>query len=303
MHRETEGREPERPIAAPSVLGRGLGAELRRLREAAGLAAQAAGAACGISETALRQLEAGHLTVPRPTLVELLDCYGVSDDDRRAELLALADRAAGPGWWQAYADILPPVLETYLRLEQASYRIRSYAPDAVPRLLQTRDYAAATIGSTFEKFGTTHLGITRDADVDRQVELRMMRQRVLDTPDGPTVWALVDEAALWSPVGDRNVVAAQLTHLLEVVERPKVVVQVIPDRRRHAAAASNPFILMRFAQRHLTDVAYVEQTTRPLYLDRRADVDHHTILMDRLLARAEHPAATPSILRRIRAEL
>jgi hypothetical protein len=96
------------------------------------------------------------------------------------------------------------------------------------------------------------------------------------------------------------VARAQLTHLLEMIERPRVTLQVVPVGPTRPVAADAPVTLMRFAQPYLPDVVYVEQLTRPLYLERRSDVDHYTILLDRLVARAERPSRTSAILSRIR---
>jgi Domain of unknown function (DUF5753) len=59
---------------------------------------------------------------------------------------------------------------------------------------------------------------------------------------------------------------------------------------RHAAAGG-PFTILRFAERDLPDVVYLEQLTSALYLDKREDVDHYRVVMDRLCSDVE-PATT-----------
>jgi transcriptional regulator with XRE-family HTH domain len=281
------------------VLGRGLGGELRRRRERAGLSAEAAAEACGAPVSVVEELESGRVGVSPRALADLLSGYGVADEAERVELLLLAERATGPGWWRPYADIVTRQYETYLRLEGAASLIRSYDPHVVPRLLQTREYAAATIRLGFSRLGTTHLGITRPEDVERQIDIRMRRQELLDAPDGPILWAVVEEAALRLGVGDPEVSRAQLTHLMEMVGRPRVSVQVVPAGPA-GPVADTPFTLMRFAQGYLPDIAYIEQMTRPLYLEKRSDVDHYSVLMERLVERAERPTRTSAILSAIR---
>jgi transcriptional regulator with XRE-family HTH domain len=294
---------PRDPARSASVLGRGLGRELARHRERAGLTRELAARAGGVPATTIEQLEAGRLAVGRRTLADLLTRYGVLDEDERADLLAVARRAADPGWWHAFTDIVPQQYETYLRLEQAASVIRSYDPHVVPRLLQTREYATATVRLAFARLGTTHLGITRTRDVDRQIDIRMHRQRLLDAPDGPTLWATVDESVLRRPAGGPGVARAQLTHLLEITERPRVVLQVLRAGPAAPITPIAPLTLMRFAQPYLPDVGFVEQTTRPLCLEKRSDVEHYSMVMDRLAARAEPATRTPTILAGIRADL
>jgi hypothetical protein len=291
---------PHDPVRSPSLLARGLGRELARHRDRAGLTPEMAARAGGVPAVAIEQLEAGRGAVDRRTLADLLTRYGVLDEGERADLLAVARRAADPGWWQGFTDIVSQQYESYLRLEQAASLIRSYDPHVVPRLLQTRAYATATVRLAFARFGTTHLGITRTRDVDRQIDIRMHRQRLLEAPDGPTLWATVDESALRRPAGGPEVSRAQLTHLLEITERSRVVLQVLRAGPAGPIAATAPLTIMRFPQSYLPDVAFVEQTTRPLRLEKRPDVEHYTMVMDRLAARAEPATRTPAILAAIR---
>src|SRR5204862_354923 len=81
--------------------------------------------AAGLPATTIGQLETGRGAVHRRTLADLLTRYGVLDEDERADLLSVARRAADPGWWHAFTDIVPQQYESYLRLEQAASVIRS----------------------------------------------------------------------------------------------------------------------------------------------------------------------------------
>jgi len=48
------------------------------------------------------------------------------------------------------------------------------------------------------------------------------------------------------------------------------------------------------------DIVYLEQLTSALYLDRRADVEHYAVVMDRLCAQIEPPERTPALLDALR---
>jgi hypothetical protein len=56
----------------------------------------------------------------------------------------------------------------------------------------------------------------------------MERQTILDRPDAPSLWVIVDEGVLRRRVGSAKIMHDQLTHLADVADRPKVTVQVIP---------------------------------------------------------------------------
>jgi transcriptional regulator with XRE-family HTH domain len=291
-HDLTTTPAPKGPATGPTVLRIGLGGALRRKREAAGVSRERAGEVIRASPAKISRLELGRVGFKERDVADLLTAYGVHEPAERAEFLDLARQANTPGWWHRYSDLLPAWFETYLGLEQAASVIRNYELQFVPGLLQTRDYARAVI----------LLGHTDPVEVERRVELRMQRQELLDGPNAPTLWAVIDEAALrrWLLGSAQN--RAQLTHLIEMNERPNISLQVAPFSYGGHAAAGGPFAILRFAEPDLPDIVYLEQLTSALYLDKRADVEHYAAVMDRLCAQVEPPGRTADILTAIRAE-
>jgi transcriptional regulator with XRE-family HTH domain len=286
-------QDDARTGTGPTALRIALGGQLRRRREAAGVSREAAGEAIRASAAKISRLELGRVGFKERDVVDLLALYGVVRGDDLAEFLALARRANEPGWWQRYHDLLPGWAETYIGLEQAASLIRTYEVQFVPGLLQTADYAREV----------TRLGHDDAREVDRRVELRMRRQSLLDDPDGPVLWAVVDEAALRRPLAGPELSRAQLDHLLELSERPRVRLQVAPFHFGGHAAAGGPFTILRFAEPDLPDIVYLEQLTSALYLDKRSDVEQYAQVMDRLCAQIEPVDRTAAILGKIRAEL
>ena len=124
-------------------------------------------------------------------VADLLSLYGVTDEAERDKLLALARAASAPGWWQQYSDVLPRWLELYIGLEKAASVIRTYEVQFVHGLMQTEDYARAVI-----LISNAHASAE---EIERRVNLRMERQRLLIQPDAPELWAVLDEAALRGP--------------------------------------------------------------------------------------------------------
>ena len=84
-----------------------------------------------------------------------------------------------------------------------------------------------------------------------------------------------------------------------MTELPNVTLQIVPFQRGGHAAAGGPFSILRFAERDLPDVVYLEQLTSALYLDKREDVDHYLMVMERLCIEAATPAATAKAIRAI----
>jgi len=273
--------------SSPTVLRILLGAQLRRLREAKRLSAEEAGNAIRASYSKISRLETGRVGFKDRDIVDLLTCYGVTDEKEREALRDLAIRATAPGWWHEYADVLPIWFEEYVGLEEAASQIRAYEVQFVPGLLQTEDYARAVI----------MLAYSNPKEINRRVRLRMARQAILTRQDPPSLWAVLDEALLRRPIGGSGVMRAQLKHLIEMSQRPNVTVHVVPFKAGGHAAAGGPFSVLRFAEYDLPDVVYLEQLSSAQYLDKQDVVDRYLAVMERLRIEALTPAASAAALR------
>jgi len=269
----------------PTVLRIALGGQLRDLRVKKGITREAAGDAIRGSHAKISRLELGRTGFKERDIRDLLTLYGVSDAEERERFLDLARQANEPGWWHRYSDLLPSWFGTYLGLEQAASKIRTYEAHLVPGLLQTPEYARAVMSLGYE-----------DADMDRRVQVRIRRQEVLRRADPPTVWAIIDEAALHRPVGGSRVHREQMEHLIELAELPNVTIQVLPYSAGEHAAAGSSFSILRFAEAELPDIVYLEHLTSALYLDRRQDLALYLSVMDRLSVQAESPGESLKIL-------
>lgn len=275
----------------PTALRMLLGAHLRRLREAQGVTREAAGWEIRASESKISRMELGKVSFKERDIADLLSLYGVDDDEEREGLLELARHANTPGWWHREGDILPSWFQSYLGMEAAASLIRTYEIQFVPGLLQTADYARAVI--------MLGHGTAPRREIDRRVDLRMKRQEVLTRKNPPTLWVVVDEAALRRPIGGPSVMAGQITALIEATKMPNVRLQVLPFASGGHAAAGGSFSILRFPEADLADVVYVEQLTSALYLDKREDVEHYAATMELVCIQAEPPARTPEILEEI----
>jgi transcriptional regulator with XRE-family HTH domain len=285
----------EEPRGGPTVLRIMLGTQLRRLREASGITPDQAGYEIRGSRSKISRIEHGRVGFKERDVEDLLTLYGVTDEQVRAGMLALARQANTPGWWAKYSDILPDWFEPYLGLEMAASLIRAFELQWVHGLFQTEDYARAV--------ATLGYGPMAADETERRVSLRMRRQEVLTGSDPPRVWFVIDEAALRRPIGGRQVMRAQLKRLLDAAALPHITIQVVPFRRGGHAAAGGSFTILRFAAPDLPDVVYLEQLTSALYLDDRRDVDHYMEVMNRLSAEAHTPVATTRFLKDVIGEI
>jgi hypothetical protein len=171
------GQEEAPPEA--TVLRMLLGAQLRRLRETAGIPAEKAGFEIRASRSKISRMETGRVGLKVRDVEDLLTLYGVTSAPQRAKVIALARRSRAPEWWAKYNDILPDWFETYLGLESAATSIRSFEMQFVPGLFQTEDYARAV----------TTLGhrAARVDEIERRVGLRLKRQELLARAQPPRI--------------------------------------------------------------------------------------------------------------------
>jgi transcriptional regulator with XRE-family HTH domain len=285
------GLVADQPRGGPTVLRMLLGIQLRRLREAKGISPEKAGYEIRASRSKISRVEHGRVGFKERDVADLLTLYGVTDEKERERMLTLAQHANNQGWWAKYDDILPDWFESYVGLEQATSLIRTYELQFVPGLFQSEDYAR----------GVTILGhrSASPREIERRVSLRMHRQELLYVEEPPRIWAVIDESALRRPVGGRDVMRAQLKHLIEVSQLPHVTLQVMPFSQGGHPAAGGSFTILRFAEPDLPDIVYIEQLTSALYLDRRDEADNYMEVMNRLSAEADTPADTASLLNKI----
>ncbi|MBG0832818.1 helix-turn-helix domain-containing protein [Planomonospora sp. ID67723] len=277
--------------SGPTALRILLGSQLRRLREDRGLTREEAGHRIRGSESKISRMELGRVGLRERDVADLLTLYGVDDEGARAAVMDLLNRANEPGWWHRFNDLLPGWFQTYVGLEEAASRIRTYEVQFVPGLLQTKEYARAVITA-----GSA--GIAPE-EISRRVDLRLERQRILERPDGPFFWAVIDEAALRRPIGGADVMRAQLEHLMDLMRQPNITIQVMPFSFGGHSAEGGAFSVLRFQDSELPDVVYVEQLASALYLDKREDVDRYSEVMERLCAVSTTPDETVDALRRI----
>jgi hypothetical protein len=210
----------------------------------------------------------------------LLELYGVTGPERDG-LIRLAREARQPGWWHSFRDVLPNPYEVFIGLEAGAASIRNFEPVVVPGLLQTDEYARQ-----MSRGGPRELD---REDIERRVQVRMERQRIVTREDRPRLWAVIDEAVIRRVVGGPEVIAEQLRHLIECAEHGKTTLQVVPFSAGAHAGTTGPFIILDFPEPTDPSVVYVETLAGDLYLEERADVDRYTLAFDRLLAAALHP--------------
>jgi transcriptional regulator with XRE-family HTH domain len=266
----------------PTVLRLLLGIQLRKLRDERHISAKDAAKAIRASESKISRMELGRNAIREIDVLDLLTFYGVE----RAEceqLAALAEQSGRPGWWHRYSDILPEWFQSYIGMEDGAHQIRVYEPQLVPGLLQTEEYAAAVFSLCDFPIGES----------ERHVVVRKERQRRFR--EGKLrLWVIMDETALRRPVPGYEGQLNQLRYLQSLIGTSKLTLQVIRENVAHATPGS--FSILRFGERDLPDVAYVENLAGAIYIDKQTDVDRYLLAMERLSVVACQPRETYDVI-------
>jgi transcriptional regulator with XRE-family HTH domain len=265
-----------------------LGAQLRRLRESAGVTRDDAGYHIRASGSKISRMELGRVSFKERDVTDLLEFYGVTDPTEREKLVQLTKEANATPWYQKYQDVVPDWFHVFVGLEEAAQLIRVYEVQFVPGLLQTEEYARAVILQGAP-------GLDPD-EVERRVALRMGRQKLLTRENPPRYWVIMDEAALRRPMGGRDVHVGQIERLIDLVGEPNITIQVMPFRYGGHAAEGGAFTIMRFPETDLPDVVYMEYLTGAHYVDKPEEVERYAAVMERLSVAGTSPDRTREIL-------
>ncbi|MGW7673080.1 helix-turn-helix domain-containing protein [Streptomyces sp. NPDC054775] len=289
----------KRKPAPKSVYRRQLSAQLKELHEGSGMTLAEVGAAIEVNQGSLSRIMNGDRGTTPILVKALLDCYGITDPAVREDILDLvrADQAQRKKWWRKYSAVINTTqYGGYLELEQSATTLRSYEPQLIPGLLQTREYARQVIAA---------MRVDLDAkQVEALVDVRMNRQAILAREDSPPpkLWAVIDEAAFRRIESKPAVLKEQLEHLLDVEPRTNVTLQLLPFEIGFHPGLYGSFMLMGFPEPN-PDVVWVENLTNSVYFEGSDDVGRYTEVFDHLRATALGPPETRSRIKDMLKEL
>ncbi|MFG3013441.1 helix-turn-helix domain-containing protein [Streptomyces cinerochromogenes] len=270
-----------------------LGAELRRLREAAGLKATEAAALLGVNSVQMSQIESGIAGVSEQRVRRLAANYACSDDALIDALAAIAtDRTRG--WWEEYRGVLPAAYQDLAELDHHARFRKDVAVIHVPGLLQTEDYARALFAYMNPEFP--------ESEVDLRVEHRMKRRVVIDGPDPIPYETVIHEAALRIRVAGRAACRAQLSRVLEMSGAEHVTVRVIPFALDDFAGAGSTMVHLGGAVPRL-DTVVRDAPHGTAFIDSDAQLEHFRKLFRKVREEALSPEQSRDLIHQLAKEL
>ncbi|MFC7330501.1 helix-turn-helix domain-containing protein [Marinactinospora rubrisoli] len=267
---------------SPTVRRRRLAAELRRLREAAGMTSLQAGKALGWAHsTIIKHEKAQRRSISPADLDALLDLYNVQDQERRNGLHALARDAKQRGWWSKYRDVFRGALPDF---EAEASLIRDFEVQVIPGLLQTPEYAAAVFRSA---------QVQDEDTVARLVDARIQRQQILNRhQEPPTYVVVIDEGALRRQVGTPAVMHAQLRYLIRMATRDNIEILVLPFSAGAHAATAATFVILDFPDPADPSIAYSETITDTVIAEEPDELRRYNVVFGSVQNAALSPSCS-----------
>lgn len=271
------------PTSNPTLRQRRFGAELRKLRERAGLTATAAGELLGVNQARVSMIETGRTPISADKLRAMAHAYDCSDEQLVEALAAMTGRRTRH-WWEEYRDHVPAALVDLAELEHHATALRVALVINIPALLQTADHARALFHGVVPPM--------RQYEVEHRLTHRMKRQGILHRDDPPPYTAIIHEAALRMGFGGPVITRGQLRHLNAMGELPHVTVRVIPFGTDSFPTTGQSFDYLQGPVPQLDTVQLDSAHGACEFLDAEAQLHKYRAVLDRMESCALPPEAS-----------
>lgn len=256
----------------PAALRFLIGHDLQVSREKAGMKQAEAAKVLGCNQPKINYLETGKTQQKPEETTALLRAYGadVEHIDRIASLAGQADRTT---WWAPFSDVLPDWFRIFVGLEGLATAQFVYRSKTIPGQMQTPKYATTLLE------GSLQIALM---DAPQVVQSRMARQRLTADDQPLELRAVIEESVLDRPVGGPRVMAEQLQHLLDLMQRDNVELHVMPARVAVHDGLDDEFMLLDFDAAQ--GIGYLEHAAGALYVQDHDQVRLYRMMSDRLCA-------------------
>ncbi|MFI9496161.1 helix-turn-helix domain-containing protein [Streptomyces halstedii] len=260
--------------AAPTARRVRLGAELRKLRERAGMTTTQAAALLGTSSGQLSNIEVARFGVSAERVRVAARAYSCTDQALIEALVALTGERRG-GWWEEYRDRLPARLLDLAEIEHHGISLRAASGLHIPALLQTAEHAREVHRQAVPAMSPP--------EIEHRVSYGIKRQDVLYRDGAVPYRAVVHEAALRMRFGGPETARNQLRHLLELGEYPHVSIRVVPFTVTDYPGSGQSVSYVQGPVPAL-DTAQLDQSHGPAFVESAAQLEQYRLLFDRLEA-------------------
>ncbi|MER7672961.1 helix-turn-helix transcriptional regulator [Kitasatospora sp. NPDC096128] len=257
----------------PTFRQRRLGAELRRMREQAGLSGNQLARMLGVSAPQVTQMENGKTSASADrirTIAEACKCENLPLINALGGLVTSRRKS----WWDQYRDCLSDgLLKTAEHEDFAAGVIRSWTSAIIPGPLQTEDYARGVFSRRIPPLSTEELNL--------RIEFRSERRRKILQHPSKSHEAYIHESSLVTRFGGTEVLRNQLHSLIDDSLREDVIIRVVPFTA-HTYPGPIENLVYSFGEVPELDTIEVELSRSPIYLDDPTELASYRKVFDRI---------------------
>ncbi|MFD9592194.1 helix-turn-helix domain-containing protein [Kitasatospora sp. NPDC059973] len=273
---------PAHPSSNVQKAREALAGRLSEIRKDAGMSGRELAVRCGWSESKSSRIENAK-TPPSDADISAW-CHACGADDQASDLVAANRQStdAHVQWKRLQRSGLRRLQESTGDLYQRTRVFRVYVSDVIPGFLQTPKYATALLSCIADFRGTLD-------DVSDAVAARMKRSAVLN--NGAHRFSFVlEESVLRYRVCSAETMAAQLGHLLGVMDLPNVAVGILPFSAQRTVWPMPTFTIFDDTRVHADTLDAASTLTQP------SQVELYARAFDRLSQGAVRGAPARSLV-------
>lgn len=229
------------PYEAPAIVT--YAKELEWRRKQAGLTKRELAEKLGFADSYVGQVELCK-NLPSDEFTAALDTFFKTD--------GLFERLLERINETRHLAVLPPGFPEYLGYERKASHLRVFSANLISGLFQTEAYA------------TTVISMMMGSATPKVLAERMERKLIFARDNPPHTFLVLDEEVIRRNVGGEAVMRDQLNYLLEVGQREKTQLQIVPRSVGFHAGLAGSFIILGFEDG--PDVAYTEASAEGILL-------------------------------------
>ncbi|MFH9475973.1 helix-turn-helix domain-containing protein [Streptomyces anulatus] len=250
---------PPHPSSSVQRAREELAGRLREIRREAGISGRELAVRCGWSESKSSRIENAR-TPPADADIRAW-CRACDADDQAPDLVEANRQSidAHVEWRRLQRSGLRRVQESTESLYQRTRTFRVYVSDVIPGFLQTPGYASALLSSIADFRGTPN-------DVSDAVAVRLRRNAVL-TNGAHRFSFVLEESVLRYRLCSADTMAAQLGHLLGVMDLQNVALGVVPFSAQRTVWPMPTFTIFDGARVHADTLDAASTLTQPSQVD------------------------------------
>lgn len=273
---------PPHPSSSVQQAREALAGRLREIRRDAGISGRELAVRLRWSDSKVSRI--GNAKTPPSDADIRAWCRACGADDQAPDLIAENRQSmeAHVQWKRVQRGGLRHVQESTEGLYRRSHLFRVYVSDVIPGFLQTPGYATALLSSIADFRGTPD-------DVTEAVKVRIRRNAVLNDAAHRFSFVL-EESVLRYRLCTVETMAAQLGHLLGVMDLQNVAVGIVPFSAQRTVWPMPTFTIFDDTRVHAEALDAASTLTQP------SQIELYTRAFDRLSQGAARGVAARSLV-------